>query len=108
VELVNAGKGAALLIELAELVPRGFEVIEKPAAHAIEGGSLKVKGARLEPLKSEKYSLVLRAGVQGLFPFKPRVLFLDEGGSYQRYAMEAVNVNVIKQIGIKDWFSGRV
>jgi cellobiose-specific phosphotransferase system component IIA len=105
VELVNAGKGPALLIKLAEVVPEGFEIAEKPEIYRVEDSYLDIKGKRLEPLKTEDVRLVLKSKVQGVFPLKPRILYLDENGKAKSHEPEPITITV-KELGIKGWLKG--
>jgi tetratricopeptide (TPR) repeat protein len=105
VELVNAGKGPALLIKLAEVIPEGFELAEKPEVYRAEDSYLDMKGKRLDPLKTEEVRLVLKPNIQGVFPLKPRILYLDENGKARSYEPEPINITV-KELGIKGWLKG--
>jgi len=105
VELVNAGKGPALLIKLAEVIPEGFEIAEKPEIYRVEDSYLNMKGKRLDPLKTEEVRLVLKPKVQGVFPLKPRILYLDENGKAKSHEPEPITITV-KELGIKGWIKG--
>jgi len=105
VELVNAGKGPALLIKLAEVIPEGFEIAEKPEIYRVEDSHLNMKGKRLDPLKTEEVRLVLKPKVQGVFPLKPRILYLDENGKAKSYEPDPTIITV-KELGIKGWIKG--
>jgi len=105
IELVNAGKGPALLIKLTEVIPEGFNLTEKPENYRVEDSYLNMKGKRLDPLKTEDVRLVLKAKVQGVFPLKPRVLYLDENGKYKSHEPEPITITV-KELGIKGWLKG--
>jgi len=105
VELVNAGKGAALLTKLTEILPEGFELVEKPETYRVEDRSLNMKGKRLDPLKTEEVKLVLKPKVQGAFAIRPRILYLDENGKYRSHEPEPVNVTV-KELGVRGWLKG--
>jgi tetratricopeptide (TPR) repeat protein len=105
IELVNAGKGPAILIKLAEVIPEGFELAEKPEIYRVEDNYLNMKGKRLDPLKTEEVKLVLKPKVQGTFPLKPRILYLDENGKYKTHEPEPINITV-KELGIKGWLKG--
>jgi len=105
IELVNAGKGPAVLIKLAELIPQGFELTEKHEIYRVEDSYLNMKGKRLDPLKTEEVRLVLRPKVQGTFPLKPEILYLDENGKYKSHEPEPVTITV-KELGIKGWLKG--
>lgn len=106
IELVNAGKGPAVLVKIADVIPEGFELTEKPLNYRVEDSYVNMKGKRLSPLKSEEVKLVLKPKVRGVFSLKPRVLYLDENGKYKSHESEAVTVTV-KELGIKSWLSGK-
>ena len=105
IELVNAGKGPALLTKITELIPEGFEVTETPEMYRVEDSYLNMKGKRLDPLKMEEIKLVLKPKVQGEFPIKPRILYLDENGKYKSHEPEPITITV-KELGIKGWLKG--
>jgi len=104
-ELVNAGKGPALLTKVTEIIPKGFELIEKPEIYRVEDSYLNMKGKRLDPLKTEEVKLVLKPTVQGVFSLKPTVLYLDENGKYKSHEPEPKTI-VVKELGIKNWLKG--
>jgi tetratricopeptide (TPR) repeat protein len=104
-ELVNAGKGSALLTKVTEIVPKGFEVAEKPETCRVEDSYINLKGKRLDPLKTEEVKLVLKPTLQGTFSLKPTVLYLDENGKYKSLEPEPVTITV-KELGIKGWLKG--
>jgi hypothetical protein len=104
-ELVNAGKGSALLTKVTEIVPEGFEVAEKPDNCRVEDSYVNLKGKRLDPLKTEEVKLVLKPTLQGTFSLKPTVLYLDENGKYKSHEPEPVTI-VVKELGIKGWLKG--
>jgi len=105
VELVNAGKGPAVLIKITDGIPEGFELAQKPDPYRVENSHLNLKGKRLDPLKTEEVKFVLKPKVQGVFPLKPRIMYLDENGRYKSYETEPVNITV-KELGIKGWLKG--
>jgi uncharacterized repeat protein (TIGR01451 family) len=105
IELVNAGKAPALLIKVNEVIPEGFELVEKPENYRVEDSYLNLKGKRLDALKTEDVKLILKPNVQGVFPLKPKVLYLDENGKYKSHEPEPVTITV-KELGIKGWLKG--
>ncbi len=105
IELVNAGKGPALLMKVSDVVPSGFELREKPEAYRLEDSYMNLKGKRIDPLKTEELKLTLKPTVQGEFSFKPTVMYLDENGRYRSHQPEAMNI-VVKELGIKGWIKG--
>lgn len=105
IELVNAGKGPAQLIKIEKIIPEGFDVLERPENYRIEDHYLNMKGRRLDPLKTEETRLVLKPTVQGKFSLRPRVLYLDESGTYKSYETEGVEITV-RELGISGWLKG--
>jgi hypothetical protein len=104
-ELVNAGKAAALLTKVNEIVPKGFELADVPEKYRVEDSYLNMKGKRLDPLKTEEVKLVIKPTLQGTFSLKPTVLYLDENGKYKSHEPEPVTITV-KELGIKGWLKG--
>ncbi len=105
IELVNAGKGPALLVKVTEVIPEGFELTEEPERYRVEDSYLNMKGKRLDPLKTEEVRLSLKPKVQGVFALKPRILYIDENGKYKSHEPEPVTITV-KELGIKGWIKG--
>ena len=104
-ELVNAGKGSALLTKVTEIIPKGFEAAEEPNTGRVEDSYLNLKRKRLDSLKTEELKLVLRPTVTGTFSLKPTVLYLDENGKNKSHEPEPVTITV-KELGIKGWLKG--
>jgi len=105
IELINAGKGPALLTKITDVVPEGFELKEKPENYRVEDSFVNMKGKRLDPLKMEEVKLVLQPKTQGTFPLRPRIMYLDEKGKYKTHEPEPVTITV-KELGIKGWLKG--
>jgi len=105
IELVNSGKGAALLTKITEIIPKGFELTEKPETCRVEDSYINLKGKRLDPLKTEEIRITLKPTVQGMFSLKPTVLYLDENGKYKSHEPEPVLI-VVRELGIKSWLKG--
>jgi uncharacterized repeat protein (TIGR01451 family) len=94
IELVNAGKGPALLVRVEEIIPEGFKLIKKPRLYRVEDRNLNMKGERLASLKTEEIRLVLRATTKGNFVLKPRIIYLDETGKYKHREPQPVEIQV--------------
>ncbi len=106
IELVNAGRGTAQLMKIEEVIPKDFELTERPAPYRVEGSYLNLKGKRLDPLKTEEVRLLLKPRARGSFILRPRILYLDENGKYKSHEPEPVQVTV-KELGISGWIKGR-
>jgi tetratricopeptide (TPR) repeat protein len=105
IELVNAGKGPALLTKITEIIPDGFDLAEKPEIYRVEDSYLNMKGKRLDPLKTEEVRIVLKPRTQGTFQLKPKILYIDENGKYKAHEPEPITITV-KELGIKGWLKG--
>jgi len=90
---------------VTEIVPENFEITGKPDNYQVEDSYLNMKGKRLDPLKTEEVKLILRPKVQGTFPLKSKILYLDENGKYKSHEPELINITV-KELGIKGWLKG--
>jgi len=105
IELVNAGKGPAVLSKITEVVPKGFKLTEKPEIYRIEDSYLNMKGKRLDPLKTEEVKLVLKPKVKGMFALRPTISYLDENGNCKTLEPEPINITV-RELGIMGWLKG--
>jgi len=105
IEMINAGRGAAKLDRIEELVPQGFEVLEKPEACRIEDNHLNLRGKRLDALRTEVVKLVLKPTIKGQFSLQPRILYQDESGTQKDHLTEPVEITV-KELGISGWLKG--
>jgi tetratricopeptide (TPR) repeat protein len=105
IELVNAGRGPAVLVKLAEIIPEGFELVDKPEIYRVEDSYLNMKGKRLDALKPEEIKITLKPKSQGVFQLKPKILYLDENSKYRSHEPEPVSITV-KELGIKGWLKG--
>jgi hypothetical protein len=106
IELVNAGRGTAQLIKLEHIVPEGFNVTSQSENYRLEDSFLNLKGRQLSPLKTEEVKLVAKPRTRGKFTVRPRILYLDETGSYKSYEPDPVEINV-KELGLSGWVRGR-
>lgn len=104
VEMTNAGKGAAVLTKIAEIVPNGFDVVSKPDSCVIEDNAISLRGRHLEPLRSEIVRLVLKPTSKGRFILRPRITYSDESGTVRDQVLE-VGITV-KELGLSGWLRG--
>jgi CBS domain-containing protein len=94
IELVNAGKGPALLMRVEEIIPEGFKLINKPGTSRTEDRNLNMKGKRLAALETEEIRLILRPSTKGSFILEPRIVYLDETGKYKSCKPDPVGLEV--------------
>jgi hypothetical protein len=105
IELVNAGRGSARLTKVERMVPKGFVIVHEPERCRVEDSYINLKGRRLDALKTEDLRLVLKPTARGNFKLKPRILYLDESGTYKSCEPSLVEV-VVKELGISGWLKG--
>jgi KaiC/GvpD/RAD55 family RecA-like ATPase/tetratricopeptide (TPR) repeat protein len=98
IELVNVGKGSALLTKIRGIVPEGFEVITRSATMQTENNHFNLKGKRLDSLKTEEIRLVVRPKAPGVFTLDPVVFYLDENGKYKASQADQMTLTVKQPI----------
>ncbi len=104
-EMANVGKTAATLMKLENLAPEGLEVSREGIAHRLEDNYIDMRGKRLEYLKTHELKISLKAVRKGAFEFRPRILYVDERGSYRSYEFEPTALTV-RELGISGWIKG--
>ncbi len=104
-EMANVGKSAAMLIKLENLAPVGLQLDRQKISQRVEDNFIDMKGKRLEYLKTHEVKVPMRALAKGIFQIRPRVLFVDEKGTYKSYDFEPVALTV-KELGISGWLKG--
>jgi len=105
VQFANLGKNMAFLTRLEEIVPEGFELVEKPEKCVADDGMLNLKGKKLAALETEEMKLTLKPRKKGKFTFTPKILYIDEAGERRSCELEQVTVTV-KEMGIRGWLKG--
>jgi len=96
----------AFLTRVEEIVPQGFDLVEKPEKCVVEDGLLNLKGRKLGPLETEEMKLTLKPRKKGKFVFTPKIQFMDEAGEFKSCDLEQVTVSV-KELGIRGWLKGQ-
>ncbi len=94
IQMVNVGKEPVSLIRIDDVVPAGFQIVDKPENCTLEDKHLIVKGKRLTPLKTEEIKISLRAFKTGLMKVKPKVISVDWAGHQMSSNPETVAYNV--------------
>jgi KaiC/GvpD/RAD55 family RecA-like ATPase len=93
-QIANVGKEPVLLTKIEEILPSGFQLVAKPTCCEIEDSHLKMKGKRLDPLKTEEIELSIKPLSNGVFEIKPRILCVDEFGHQMSRATEGIAIEV--------------
>ncbi len=104
-EMVNVGKAVALVMKVDDLVPNGFEVSSKPENLRVVGSGLDLRGRKLDPLRTEEIKIWLKATKKGAYALKPRILYVDDRGTYREHELEEV-ILTVKEMGIGGWLKG--
>lgn len=104
-EIVNAGRGPALLVKVEGLVPEGCEITAKPDQYRLERNALELKGRRLDPFHTEEIRFALKMRKKGKPILRPRILYVNEAGQYQAHEPNPIEIQV-QEIGIRGWLRG--
>ncbi len=104
-EMANVGRTAATLLKLENLAPQGFELDRQKIPHRVEDNYIDMKGKRLEYLKTHEVKVPIKATKKGIFEIRPRILFVDEKGTYRSYDFEPAALTV-RELGISGWLKG--
>lgn len=95
VEIANLGQAPAVLIGVEELVPCcGLEPTRSPGGCDLEGSYLDLNAKVLEPLKTEKLRLTVRAWEKGTYAIAPRIVYVDSTGAQKIFDVKPEIVNV--------------
>jgi KaiC/GvpD/RAD55 family RecA-like ATPase len=94
IQIVNVGKEPLSLLRIENLVPAGFQLVEKPDYCQFEDLQLTMRGKRLEPLKTDEMKITLRSFKKGTIEIKPRIVCLDWVGRPVVYNPEPVVFNI--------------
>jgi len=105
IELVNQGRGSAKLTKVEAVVPRGFDLVQKPEGYRVDGESLDPRGKRLGPLGMTEIRLALKPKIKGEFAFVPRIVYTDESGSEKAAEVDPVEIRV-REMGLAGWLKG--
>ncbi len=98
IQIVNVGKEPLSLTRVENLVPMGFQLVDKPDYCQFEDLQLTMKGKRLEPLKTDEIKITLRSFKKGTVEIKPRIICVDWVGRQVFYSPEPVVFNVLAAV----------
>ena len=104
-EMANVGKTPATLIKLENIATEGIELDRQKTTNKLQDNFVDLKGKRLEYFKTHEVKIPLKATRKGSFQMRPRILFVDEKGSYRSYDFEPVSITV-RELGISGWLKG--
>ncbi len=104
-EIANVGKTPATLIKLEDITTNGLEVDREKSQLRVTDNYLDMRGKRLDYLKTHEVKIPLRGTRKGTYQLRPRVLFVDEKGSYRSCEFGPATVTV-RELGISGWLKG--
>ncbi len=82
-DLVNVGREPGLLVRIEGLIPPRSKVLRMPSYCALEGGSLNMRGKRLDPLSVESISIWVQIADVVSVSLSPLVVYVDELGNFR-------------------------
>jgi hypothetical protein len=106
IQLANLGKEIAFLMGIEQLIPEGFDLVEKPEKCIINDSGLNLKGRRLAPLETAEMKITLRPKRKGKFTLAPKIKYMDETGEHKSCELEQKPV-IVKELGIRGWLKGQ-
>jgi len=80
IQIVNTGKESLSIIIIQDVVPFGFQLVNKPDYCTLEGTHLNMKGKRLNPLETEEIRITLKPFKTGSIEVKPTIICVDWAG----------------------------
>jgi len=105
-EIVNAGRGPAILEKADNIIPAtGFKILGITETYHVKDGCLIFQGKRLDPSKTVDVKIVIKPLTRGVFPMKPRIIYYDETGKSKSHEPDPVTLTV-KELGISGWIRG--
>jgi uncharacterized repeat protein (TIGR01451 family) len=105
IDLVNVGRYPAILVRFENLIPKGFEFIDKVGTYRRQNGVINLRGRKLGPLSHDELRFALKANQKGTYALSPTVIFQDEAGQQWAKTLEPVAITV-KEYGIWRWIRG--
>jgi hypothetical protein len=106
IQLANLGKEIAFLMGIEQVIPEGFDLVEKPEKCIATDSGLNLKGRKLAPLETAEMKLTLKPRRKGKFTFAPKIKYMDETGEHKFCELEQAPVTV-KELGIRGWLKGQ-
>lgn len=96
VEVVNLGRGDALLLSLLGCVPDGFLVDRHPEGFEVVGGSLALRGLVLRPYSKQRLVFSFRAAQAASPRWRPVAVFRDDLGRERAAISGGVDLRVLE------------
>jgi hypothetical protein len=106
IQLVNLGKEIAFLIGIEQLIPEGFDLVERPEKCTVIDSGLSLRGRKLAALETTELKLKVKPKKKGKFVFTPNIKYMDETGEHKSCELEQAPITV-KELGIRGWLRGQ-
>ncbi|MEJ2272063.1 MAG: hypothetical protein P8X91_06225 [Candidatus Bathyarchaeota archaeon] len=94
ITIANVGKQPIQISKISEIIPQGFELIEKPEFSLLDDDSINMKNKLLNPMATEEINLVLKSTNVGSFEIKPRIIYMNENGNQLSYQTEPTEIEI--------------
>jgi tetratricopeptide (TPR) repeat protein len=107
IQLANLGKEIAFLIGIEQVIPEGFDLLERPDKCVVNDSGLNFKGRKLAPLETAEMKMTLKPRKKGRFTLSPKITYMDETGEHKALELEQAPITV-KELGIRGWLKGQV
>lgn len=95
IELHNAGSSAVLLVGLEGIILGGFELVSKPSFTSVKDATIYLNRKLLMPSRTEQMRFTMKPSVNGVFEFKPRIVYIDDSGHQSFSEIETVKMNIL-------------
>jgi uncharacterized repeat protein (TIGR01451 family) len=90
----NVGQEPVSLVKIENILPIGFQLIEKPEDSTFQNMQLTMVGKRLEHLKTAEIKLKVRSIKTGAVEIRPRIICVDDIGQQLFFSPEPLNLQV--------------
>lgn len=80
IQIINTGKEPVSIVKIQDILPYGFQLVNKPDYCTLEDKNLNMKGKRLNPLKTEEIKITMTPFKPGSIEIKPTIICVDWTG----------------------------
>lgn len=108
VDLVNVSRSAGSLVNIQNMIPRGFRVAASPPECVISGSAVQLKDNQLGPFSVKTIKLTLEAGEAGTFDLNPEVVYVDDVGQSRTSTARVITLTVKLAQPVYEVLPGRV
>jgi KaiC/GvpD/RAD55 family RecA-like ATPase/tetratricopeptide (TPR) repeat protein len=91
-DLINAGKKPALLVEVRNVFSDDFKVISSPPWCGIQDGAIEMKNKEIGPFQVNTAKLTLKSLKAGTFTLDPQAVYMDDLGETKTCNLRPVTI----------------